>query len=367
MVDFVVSMPNITNVPETLNTPESAPSADPTITNQVPETAPAAENPAPVAEQAEAPQTSDAKSSTADSSNAVDKDAKQKRATLLDVVKSGLREGKPDSNSSAEGSQRKSAEAENAEGKASQDDGQTPKDDLLKQAEKLPFHNHPRWKEMVSERDSLKPKADQYEKITTFMSTNRLSAEEMAQGMQVMALMKNNPVEAYKVLQGYVQNLAPLTGEVLPEDLKKEVEDGFIPESRAKELARLQAERQYSETYQRQVAEEREREYQALKERQMYDAVVTWEAQEKAKDPDWDKKYEMVMDRVRTLMASGRPQSSSEAVEVARRALSDINSRLRPLAGRNVDLRSPTSSLSSASTRPSPRSLEDVVRMGLQT
>jgi len=220
---------------------------------------------------------------------------------------------------------------------------------------------------MVAEREALKPKAEQYEKITTFMTTNRLSAEEMAKGLQVMALMKNNPVEAYKVLQGYVQNLAPLTGEVLPEDLKKEVEDGFIPESRAKELARLKAEREYSESYQRAMAEEREREAEAARGRQMYDAVATWEAQEKAKDPDWDKKYEMVMDRVRTLVGAGRPQSASEAVEVARRALADINSRLRPLAGRSVDLRSPTSSLSSASTRPAPRSLEDVVRMGLQT
>lgn len=360
-------MPNITNVPETLNTPDSAPSAEPTITNQVPETAPVAENPAPVAKQEEAPQTKDAKQTTANSSVAEDKDAKQKKATLLDVVKSGLREGKPDSKSSTEGQQRNTAEAENAEGKASQDDGQTPKDDSQKQAEKLPFHNHPRWKEMVSERDALKPKADQYEKITTFMSTNRLTPEEMAQGMKVMALMKNNPVEAYKVLQGYVQNLAPLTGEVLPEDLKREVEDGFIPESRAKELARLKAEREYSETYQRAQAEQREAEHKALLERQMYDAVVSWETQERAKDPDWDKKYEMVMDRVRTLVAAGRPQSASEAVEVARRALADINTRLRPLAGRNVDLRSPTSSLSSASTRPAPRSLEDVVRMGLQT
>ena len=360
-------MPKITNVPETLNTPDSAPSAEPTITNQVPETVPAAENPAPVAAQAEAPQTTDAKQSTADSSNAVDKDAKQKKATLLDVVKSGLQEGKPDSKSSTEGQQRKSADAENAEGKASQDDGQTPKDDSQKPAEKLPFHNHPRWKEMVAEREALKPKAEQYEKITTFMTTNRLSAEEMAKGLQVMALMKNNPVEAYKVLQGYVQNLAPLTGEVLLEDLKKEVEDGFIPESRAKELARLKAEREYSESYQRAMAEEREREAEAARGRQMYDAVATWEAQEKAKDPDWDKKYEMVMDRVRTLVGAGRPQSASEAVEVARRALADINSRLRPLAGRSVDLRSPTSSLSSASTRPAPRSLEDVVRMGLQT
>jgi len=115
------------------------------------------------------------------------------------------------------------------------------------------------------------------------------------------------------------------------------------------------------------MAEEREREAEAARGRQMYDAVATWEAQEKAKDPDWDKKYEMVMDRVRTLVGAGRPQSASEAVEVARRALADINSRLRPLAGRSVDLRSPTSSLSSASTRPAPRSLEDVVRMGLQT
>jgi hypothetical protein len=94
---------------------------------------------------------------------------------------------------------------------------------------------------------------------------------------------------------------------------------------------------------------------------------VGWESAEKARDPDWSVKYEMVQDRVRTLLASGKPSSPEEAVQLARRALSDVNERLRPLAGRNMPMRSPTSSMSSATSRPVAKSLEDVVRMGLQT
>lgn len=347
---------------ETLTQPVSAPSAESNNTTQAPQE-PVSANPAPVAEQVSEP-SNDAKLS-ADTSAAGDKDA-NKRASLLDVVKAAYK-AKPDSASSTEGEKTESAVAKTAEEQGSQDDAQAPKEGQQPQTDKVPFHNHPRWKEMLSERDALKPKAEQYEKITTFMQNAGLSSQEMADGMHVMAMMKTNPAEAYKALQGYIERLAPVVGEVLPEDLKREVSEGYINEQRAKELARLKAERDFSTARSIEQQQRAEAEAQVARSRAMHDAVAQWEETEKAKDPDWSAKYEMVMDRVKSLLGTERPSNPSEAVEIARRALSDVNSRLRPYTGRNTTLKSPTSSLSSANTKPKPSSLEDLVRLGLNT
>lgn len=312
------------------------------------------------------PPPSDAKEQTQAPSASGDKDA-NKKASLLDVVKAAYeKKALPDPNSST-GGHTDPAKGNTTDAKGSLDDAKTQPEGTDKAAEKLPFHNHPRWKEMLTEREALKPRAEQYDKIVSFMNTNSLTPSEMADGMRVMALMKHNPTAAYDQLQTYIQKLAPFTGEELSPEMKAKVDEGFVDPDTAKELSRLKAEKEFlnqrsEELYQQQIAQN-----QASSQRAMYDAVVGWEAAEKARDPDWAAKYEMVQDRVRSLMATTKPASAEEAVQLARRALSDVNDRLRPLAGRNTNMRSPTSSLSSATTRPIARSLEDIVRMGLQT
>lgn len=344
---------------KTLNTEaaESSPAAEVTNTQ---ESAPV-ETSQPV-EQVDEGSQNDAKPS-AEPSAAGDKDA-NKRATLLDVVKAAY-EGKPDPKSSNGEDKTDTAQAKNAEVERGQDDTVHPKDGLPAQADKVPFHNHPRWKEMLSERDALKPKAEQFEKITKFMSDAGLSAKEMADGMHVMAMMKTNPQEAYKALQGYVNQLAPIVGEVLPDDIRRKVDEGFVDPESAKELAMLKAERDLIVRRQAEMAQRAEQEAVVNNQRAMQDAVAQWETTEKAKDPDWSVKYEMVMDRVKALLVTERPSNPSEAIEIARRALSDVNTRLRPYTGRNTTIKSPTSSLSSANTRPAPRTLHDVVLANL--
>jgi hypothetical protein len=354
----------MSNVNETLNQPESASSADSSPATEAAIQQPLEANPAPQAAQAPEP-SNDAKDSAVESSTTDDKDA-NKKATLLDVVKAAYEKDKPDSNSSDEGDHSATADSSDSDAKLVQDDSKQ-KDNSNQQAEKLPFHNHPRWKEMISEREALKPRAEQYDKITNFMHTNGLTPDEMAEGMHVMALMKQNPVDAYKQLQGYIEKLAPYTGEVLPPEIKAKVDEGFVDEETAKELAMLKAQRDLSESRQRQADEQRQQQEIMNRQRSIHDAVANWEQIEKAKDPDWSAKYEMVMERVNTLLVGNRPQSPDQAIEIARRALSDVNARLRPLAGRNNTIKTPTSSLSSNQARSAPRSLDEVIRMGLQS
>ena len=359
-------MSNIPDVQETLNQPDATSSVAPTTAETAVETrdtAPPVEAQAPV---------EDAKQS-ADPSDAGDKDA-NKRATLLDVVKSALNKGQPDSDSSTEGDTKVAAKAPNAEGGSVKDDGSGQKANGPKQADDVPFHNHPRWKEIKSERDALKPRAEQYDKVVQFMQSNHLSAEEMRDGMMVMALMKTNPAEAYKALKGYTERLAQFAGEVLPEDIQTKVKDGYTDEETAKELARLRAQQQFQVQRQQQMEAVRQQE-EALRAQQAEVelgnqralAVDTWAETQRARDPQWAEKFPMVETRVRALLLENPVRTPDEAVKLAQRALADVEGWTAKIGNRGVPIRQPASALSSANARPAPRSLLEVVQASLNT
>lgn len=363
---FPTNMTNMTDVQETLNHPDADPSSASTTPEQAVET-PAS---APLAE--EQAQVEDAKQA-AEPSTAGDKDA-NKKATLLDVVKSALKENKPDSGSSAEGDTKVAAKAPNAEDGPVKDDGTKPKAEEPKPADDVPFHNHPRWKEIKSERDALKPRAEQYDKVVQFMQTNQLSAEEMRDGMMVMALMKQNPAEAYKALKGYADRLAVFAGEALPEDLKGKVENGFADQDTVKELAALRAQQQFQAQRQQQMEAARQQEQirlaQEAEQRAAVErgfAVDTWAETQKARDPQWAEKFPMVETRVKALLLETPVRTPDEAVKLAQRALADVEGWMARAGNKSVPIRQPASAMSSANARPAPRSLLDVVKAGLNT
>lgn len=285
-------------------------------------------------------------------------DANKKRSTLLDVVKNVANKGKTDVASSATGSEGSTAEDSNAGEKAVKDDAASKQ----KAEDKLPFHNHPRWKQLVQERETFKSRSDEYGKIETFMSANRLTPEEVAQGYQVMALIKNNPVEAYRVLQGHLHNLAPIVGETLPEDIEKKVEMGDVDVESAKELARARAHANFLAAQQQQALAEQQAQDFNAKQATTRDAVMGWEENMKRRDPDYSAKQKFVMDRVRGVLQTVQPQSPEEALSIVQRAYEDVSKDMSAF----IPKRPSTvlmSSASSVSAQPQPKTLLDVVRI----
>lgn len=310
----------------------------------------------PISSPAE-PVKADAKQDSTPSSGAGDKDANKKPASLLDAVKSAVAK-KADAASSTVGSNGKPAEDTEADPKALDDSAKDkPKSDA---AEKLPFHNHPRWKEMIVERDALKPKAEQFEKITNFMSANGLSNQEVVEGFQIMALMKTNPVEAHKRISEYKAKLDAIVGEKLPEDLHKKVEEGFVDSDTAKENARLRAEKAFYE--QRQAQQEQ----QAVAQRQagIHSAIVNWEQKMKATDADWSAKQEFVTDQVKLMLAAEQPSTPEQAIALVERAYSITRERMARFAPRRQPVTHVSSSTSSATAVAQPKTLLEAVRLG---
>ena len=230
--------------------------------------------------------------------------------------------------------------------------------------ENIPFHNHPRWKEVMREKAQLAEKAKHYEEISDYMRANGLTNVELAQGFEVMALMKNDPFKAKEVLNSHMSKLAEYTGDILPVDIQEKLDNGFIDSDAAKELASYRARGQLSakaaEEYNAKAAAEAE----SQSRQHMYQAVVDWESRVTLKDSEYRNKQALVTDRVKAIMqTAGNPKSPEEAVKYVEQAYGEINQRLGSLAGRNTPSRMPTSynSSSSGNSAPQPRTLKEAV------
>jgi hypothetical protein len=259
----------------------------------------------------EAETPANAASSTAeDVSKPADGEKEVETADIVrDVVKA--RSQPPAVASSAEGEEAGSAPV----------DAKTPKRDDENFSD-VPFNKHPRFQEVLGKLKTAEVDAGRYRNVQSFLDQNGLDAAEVADGLQVMALMKHNPVEAWKRMQPTVQNLLIAAGEVLPPDLQQRVLSGEMSHETALMLSRTQAETQAlragtsfaeQQAQRRREAEERSQAETAAYERQM--TAQTWEDDRRARDPNFDAKMPLVIEEVKTLQRDGWQPKTSEGVK----------------------------------------------------
>ena len=262
-------------------------------------------------------------------------DVKTEKPSMLDKVKeilSGKKEA-PATPSTAE-----SEVKENVEGKEPSAENADPakkpdaKDDVPKE-----FAKHPAWQRILKERDTFRHQATQYQNIDKFLSENKISGRDAAEGLKLVALIYSNPAEAMKRLDQIRGNLGLQTGTELPPDLKEEVANGYISQERAKELS-MARNRQATLEAQNTNANQRIAEtnnQQHLHERaKVYDA---WEASISKTDPDLQKKLPMmegVLLKIR--MNEGDAQTAEAANERLNRAHQEVTNQLRNLMPRKA-------------------------------
>lgn len=303
----------------------------------------------------------------AESSPADAQDAKEP-VTLLSVIQDAVKapEGEPSVAKDNQGQPEKAA----AEGEA-----ETPPDAAADPNADVPFHNHPRWKELLKERDALQEPARQFQQIETFMQANGLSADEVAEGYEVMALLKRGDAASFaKALEWFeprVQYLREQVGAVLPADLQQQVEDGFLDEDIAKELAESRAKLKLTDA-ERERAAERDAEAARATEaaqvgQRMAQAVNSWEEQIKATDPDYAKKSEMVETFARSMVQqNGKPPANEqEAVALVKAAYDKTNEVLRSVVPKPRPV-TPSPTSMSAKTTAAPKTLREAIELGLQ-
>lgn len=274
---------------------------------------------APAVEEAGAPDANAADPSPVDTEDA------NKPTSLLDVVKSAIEKPvAPEESSAPESEPEAKPEAE----------GEAEAEPQAEDDANLPFHNHPRWKAVIAERDSLRDPAERMGLIQGFMEEKGLTNEEVAEGYHVMALLKGGPDDLRKARDWFSERLGgldALLGNVLPDDLQQRVDDGLLDEDGAAELAKARADvalrTSQEEARSTATAEDARRQDETDRTTAMVGAVEAWEARIKATDPDYSKKAQLVQDRCRSIVArEGKPPlNATEATALADRALAEIN------------------------------------------
>lgn len=321
--------------------------------------------------------TPDANAQAAVTSDAADQGAKPE-LSLDDVIKASLKPAEAAADTPADGKGSEEAGVE-----ASSDEAVVEKTEAEKEAEedaKVPFHKHPRWQkkleternlkakvaEYEQEREPLRTKAAQLDEIGSFMVQNSLVPEEMTAGMEIMALMKRDPVAALEALRPHLDALEVAAGIKFPKDIQAKVDDGKLDPESAQELTRSRFQAA-AEGARAEVATGRLEQTSAQTlQSNMRSAVQTWEQDLKTRDPDYLHKQSLVIDRTRVLAQANPPKSPEDAVALAKQAYEYVNSQVSRFVPRKTAVTpSPTSGQSSTRSDPAPKSLEDIVRQNI--
>lgn len=246
-------------------------------------------------------QPSEAKSATSSDAQG-DKDAAKGLTSIVRDVVAAKRPAAADTASPAEG-QNDGQKPEKAP-KEPDDEGYTD----------VPFHKHPRFQHLLRKAKTHEQDATRYRNVETFLNNNGLGSEEAADALVIAGLLKSNPVEAWKRLKPVVQNLLVAAGELVPDDLTPRVQSGEISREAAIEIARARAQADSTQrqmTFAQRQQQEREAHAQAAA---VQNAAVSWEAERRAKDPNFEAKTKLLRAEVIDLQRSEGVPNTPEGV-----------------------------------------------------
>lgn len=322
-------------------------------------------------------ETPDANAEATGTSAAADQGANPE-LSLDEVIKASLKPAEEAAEPPADGKG-----SEETGSKTDEVEAKDEKSEAEKEAEedaKVPFHKHPRWqKKLEVERDlrakvtafeqevePLRTKAGQLDQIGQFMASNSITPEEMTEGMEIMALMKNQPAKALEALRSKLELLEIATGSRFPADIQERLDSGKIDEDGAKELTQTRFAAKANEARAEVATEQLTQNNAQTLQSSMRSAVQTWEADLKTRDPDYSQKQSFVIDRTRVLAQQNPPKTAEDAVALAKRAYEDVNAQFRRILPPKTATATPvTSDKSSTRSAPAPKSLEDIVRQSL--
>jgi len=219
--------------------------------------------------------------------------------------------------------------------------------------------------------ETVRPKVETFDKILNFVESRGLSTQEVDFTFAVMGAMKTNPAAAYEALKPVMAQLEARIGVQLPEDLANDVRLGLITEERARELsqtraaAKLNGER--AETVTRQTQEQAEEQARNQFIGGVHSAVATWEQTQKARDPDWNQKSDLIAEKMElAFLKNGvNVKTPQDAVAIANQVLADVNKILARAKPAPKEIIPVTAGRSSPRSTPAPQTMLDVVKMNM--
>lgn len=319
---------------------------------------------------------------SADSANADSSKDDNKPKSLMDAVRAALDKGEEQSSGSGESEgdkpgdaadpdKAKAKEGEEEElGELTDEELKTYKPKTQRRFKQLDEQN----KALTAKVAEVEPLADRFLQIEKFTKDANLTREDVNTGFNIMRLMKNDPVEAYKALTPIYSVLRELVGDVLPADLQERIAKKEITPDAAQELSRLRAKEGLTTT-QRQVQQEQYTQRQREADTQRIETVKTdvnkvitdWETRQKSTDPDYALKQGRIMERVELEILKGFQSgksvisSAQDAVNLANRVKKEVDAEMKKFTPRRNPMNPVTGSGATNGSKPVAKSVHDAV------
>lgn len=189
--------------------------------------------------------------------------------------------------------------------------------------EKIPFNTHPRFKELVQEKNQYKqeveitkPLAEQAKVTNEFLRDNQITPQEYQSALQYLMLLRKDPVQAFKMLQPTYEQLATLSGERLPADLQAKVASGILSNEDAVELSKARAQ----QTYAQWRGQQQQTAGQQSQVELVGSTIGTWASTKQSIDPDFkpgSPLWEQVDLRIKSMPVFRTPQEAMAGSEKA--------------------------------------------------
>lgn len=195
----------------------------------------------------------------------------------------------------------------------------------------VPFNKHPRFQHLLRKAKTYEQDAGRYQNVVGFLDEHGLSAEEAADGLEIMALSKTNPTAAWEKARPWLEKLVVAAGAVLPPELHQRVEKGELSAEAAQEIAKANAKAASMEAHQSFRQQREERQQQESYVRSLTTAAEDWQADRQAKDPNFAAKFPLIHKEVLFLHATeGKPNTPEGVKAQLKKAYEAVNATFRP-------------------------------------
>jgi hypothetical protein len=202
-----------------------------------------------------------------------------------------------------------------------------------KHEEAIPYERFKEVNEKVAthekELESLRPQAARMKVLDDYTTQNNIAPAQLQAALEFVRLLNSDPKAAFKQLQPTYQQLAQLSGEMLPTDLQERVAAGTLDAELAKELAESRVGKQYTAAQQqmRGMTQQQQSEFA------VQSAIDQWDKTTQAKDPDFkpkaadavDGKREFVDMKLRALRQANPPANPQQALAQVEKAYDEAN------------------------------------------